>query len=383
LKIKVISISLLLAVLTFTARAVDFIQQEQFVSGSTETLQEETWISAQSVTMDGTMLNDLFAVGGTLNLRGAFQGDVWGAGDQVTLSGIFNDNVRTAARMVQVSGTLNGSLTAAGNTVKVDPSAIIKQDAFCLGKNVISEGTVAGNVQVVAQKATLGGKVNGNVSVAAQDIVILPGTEINGNLSYTAPSELVPGPSVILKGKLTRLFRTPPPRQTVKSNLIGHFTFAVAALFTGLVFSLIFPRYIGNTVYLLNTSRKACLLVGFAALFLIPFAAFLLFFTLIGLPLSILLLVAYLMLLYLSKIIVGLWLGAFIARRKQLSKRCLFSTLAIGLIIIYALTAFTAINLIVNILIVMFGLGAMLLSLFRKPVLVIQTPNTVKQTTED
>jgi predicted membrane protein len=89
------------------------------------------------------------------------------------------------------------------------------------------------------------------------------------------------------------------------------------------------------------------------------------------------------MLLYLSKIIVGLWLGAFIVRRKQLSKRCLFSTLAIGLIIIYALTAFTAINLIVNILIVMFGLGAMLLSLFRKPVLVIQTPNTVKQTTED
>jgi cytoskeletal protein CcmA (bactofilin family) len=285
--------------------------------------------------------------------------------------------------MVQVSGTLNGSLTAAGNTVKVDPSAVIKKDVFCLGKNVISEGTVAGNVQVVAQKATLGGKVNGNVSVAAQDIVILPGTEINGNLSYTAPSELVPGPSVVLKGELTRLFRTPPPRKTVKSNLIGHFTFAVAALFTGLVFSLIFPRYTGNAVHLLNTSRKACLFIGFAALFLIPLFAFLLFFTFIGLPLSILLLFAYFMLLYLSKIIVGLWLGAFIVRRKQLSKRCLFSTLAIGLIIIYALTAFTAINLIVNILIVMFGLGAMLLSLFRKPVLVIQTPNTVKQTTED
>jgi hypothetical protein len=52
-------------------------------------------------------------------------------------------------------------------------------------------------------------------------------------------------------------------------------------------------------------------------------------------------------------------------------------------VVIYTLTAFTAINLIINILIAMFGLGAMLLSLFRKPVLVIQTPNTVKQTTED
>jgi cytoskeletal protein CcmA (bactofilin family) len=279
---------------------------------------------------------------------------------------------------VQVSGTLNGSLTAAANTVKIESSTVIEKNILCFGKNVISEGSIEGNVQIAAQKATLGGKIAGNVSIAAQDIVILPGTEIGGNLNYTAPAELVLSPSVSLGGKLTRRIKPPPVPHIFKSNLISHFTFAIAALLTGMVFSAVFPRYIIRTVHLLHTSRGTCVLIGFAALFLIPICAFLFLFTLIGLPLSILLLFFYLILIYLSKIAVGLYLGMLILRRKELSKRSLFSALNIGLIIIYALTAFTAINLIANLLIAMLGLGALLLSLFKKPVLLIQTPDIIK-----
>jgi len=365
-----------------TVQAIEFVQRDQFVSGDAETLRDEMWISAQSITISGEALEDLFAAGGTLDLRGNFKSDVWAGGDQVIAAGRFGDHVRLASRTVQVSGTLDGSLTAAGNTVKIEPTALIGKDMLCFGENVISEGSIAGNARIAAKKATLGGNIAGNVSITAKEIVILPGTLIGGNLSYTAPKELVLSPSVTLGGKLIRTFETPPPRTIFKRNLAGHFAFAVAALLTGMVFCSVFPRYTANTFQLLRTARAPCLLTGFAALFLIPMSAFLLLFTFIGLPLSVLLLLFYLILLYLSKIAVGLWIGALILRQKELSKRNLTGTLAVGLLVIYALTAVTAASFITGLLVILFGLGALLLALFKKPVLIVQTPGDVKSTRE-
>lgn len=369
--------------ITQSAGAIEFVQRDQFISGTAETLRDEAWISAQNITVSGEALDDLFMAGGTLDLRGNFKGDIWAAGDQVLAAGRFSDHVRLASRMAQISGALSGSLTAVGNTVKIEPSAVIAGNLLCLGENIISEGSVAGGVRIVAQKATLGGKIAGNVSVTAREIVVLPGTVIGGNLTYTAPKELVLSPSVMLGGKLNRTFETPPPRQLLKPDLFSHFVFAFAAFLTGMVFCSVFPRYTASTFHLLRTSRGICLLTGSAALMLIPIIAFLLLFTLIGLPLSLLLFCFYFILLYLSKIVVSFWLGALLLRRKEISKRNRAGALAAGLFIIYALTAFTAISLVVNILSMIYGLGALLLALFKKPVLIFQTPDNIKQTTTE
>jgi len=366
-----IALAVLLAVQS--AGAIEFVQRDQFISSDAETLRDEMWISAQTITISGEALDDLFAAGGVLDLRGNFRSDVWASGNQVIAAGRFGDHVRLASRMVQVSGTLDGSLTAMGNTVKIEPTATVAKNTFCLGENVISEGSIAGNMKIAAQKATLGGKIAGNVSITAQEIVILPGTVIGGDLSYTAPKELVLSPSVTLAGKLNRTFETPPPKRFLKENLAGHFGFAIAALLTGLVFSSIFPRYTVGTLYQLRTARGFCLLTGFAALFLIPMSAFLLLFTFVGLPLSILLILFYCILLYLSKIAAGFWIGALILRRKEITKRNRASTLATGLLVIYALTAFSAASFAVSLLVMIAGLGALLLALFKKPVLVVQT----------
>lgn len=371
-------------ILTQSVQAIEFVQRDQFISGEAETLRDEMWISAQNITISGEALDDLFAAGTTLDLRGDFKSDVWAVGTQVIAAGRFNDHTRLAAKMVQISGTLNGSLTAAGTTVKIEPSAILAKNMLCLGENVITEGTLTGNARIVAQKATIGGKIAGDVTITAQSIVILPGTVIGGDLNYTAPAELVLSPSITLSGKLNRTFEPLPPKQFFNQNLTAHFFFAFAALFTGMVFASLFPRYTARTVHLLSTARGPCLLTGLTALLLIPISAFLLLFTLIGLPLSLLTILFYIILLYLGKVVVGLWLGTLILRRKEISKRNLVGTLAAGLLIIYTLTAITAISAVVRIVIVIYGLGALLLALFKKPALIIQTPNTIKQpTTED
>ncbi len=359
---------------------MEFVQAEQFVSPEGETLSEEIWISAQTITIDGDTSNDLFAVASAIDLNGTFHGDIWGCGKTIRSAGIFRNDVRLAARTAQISGTLHGSLVAAGTTVKIERTAILYNDLLCLGENVITEGSIAGDVRIVAQRVTLGGQIKGDAFVTAQEIVVLPNTIINGNLIYTAPKELVLSPSVMLGGTLTRKLNPAPVKNILKPNLVGHFLFGLAALVTGLVFNGLFPRYAGGSLNALRTSRGRSMLIGFVSLFMLPVTAFLLLFTFVGTPLSMLIFLFYLILLYLSKIVVALAIGSAILRRKEFSKQKVAAPLALGLLIIYALTSFVAASMVLNILITILGLGALLLALFKKPVLVVQTPDAINET---
>ncbi len=363
----------LLLLLAANAPAIDFIQTNEFSRAPSDPLREETWISAQSVRIDTEVSADLFALASAIDLNGRFADDVWAAGDQVNAVGTFDNSLRMVCRAATVSGTVNDSLLAGGDTVKTDPGSTVGGDIFCFGGTVILQGRVSGKTRVIAQNITLSGTFGGDVSlVAGQDINVLPGTVIHGNLTYTAPDTLVYPGSVTVDGELIRHF-APVDRSWIRKNLAGHFMSALAALVTGLVFSRLFSRYAGTALHALQSSSGLCSLAGFAALVIMPMAAFFLLFTLIGLPLSILLLLFYLILLYLSKIIVAVWIGSLILKRTAFDRKTVAAPLALGLLILYALTAIEAVGMLVNLLILIFGLGALTLALFQKPVLVIST----------
>jgi cytoskeletal protein CcmA (bactofilin family) len=363
--------------------AVQYIQTNQFDIAEGEMLSEETWIAAQTIRFNGEALNDFFATAPNIQLNGTFQSDTWVAGDNTGISGIFQNDLRIVSRTARISGMIHGTLIGGGTTIQIDRTAKLHGDVFCFGENVISEGILHGEARIIASKVTLGGQFDNDVTVAAQDIVVLPGTVLNGNLNYTAPKELILSSSVLLNGELNRQFEHAPTKRILKKDLAGHFGFAAAALFAGLTFFLVFPRYMTRATGLLQTSRGTCALSGFAGLVLIPIIVFFLLITFIGLPLSLLLGGFYLILLYLSKVVVGLWIGALILRKKELSKRNVFGTLALGLILMYVLTSIAVISLAIQILIMIFGLGALLLALFKKPAFVVRIPETAEQKMEE
>lgn len=365
--------------LSLNAQAIEFIRTNQFVVSENESIPEETWVSAQIATISGVFSNDLFATAPEITLSGNFNGDVWCVGDSITGTGIFRNSARMISRTTQIQGTHYGSVIAAGTTVKIDRTAILYSDLLCMGENVIIEGSIRGKAHILAQRVTLGGQFNQNLSIAAQEIVVLPSTIINGNLSYSAPDELVLPSSVILNGELERRVPTVAARHLLKENLAVHFMFALAALVVGLVFCGLFPRYTGTTLYLLRESRGLCSLAGFAGMVVLPLASFFIFVTLIGIPLSALLFLFYLILLYLSKIVVALWVGSAILKRNEFNRQKLAAPLTLGLLVLYALTSILAAEMVVNILVVILGLGALLIALFKKPVLVIQTPDAINE----
>ncbi|QHI70738.1 bactofilin family protein [Tichowtungia aerotolerans] len=364
------------------AHAIEFVQTNQFIIPGDQFVSEETWLSAQSIAISGTVSNDLFATTQNAELSGNFHEDVWCIGDSIHAQGTFQNSARLISRTVQIQGTVYGPVMAVGNTVKIDREAVLNNGLLCMGENTIIEGTITGNVRAFAQRVTLGGSITGDLVLTAQEIVALPGTVINGDLSYAAPNDLVLPSSVILNGSLRKQLAAPAARKLFKANITGHFLFGLAALVTGLVFSGIFPRYTGAAIHTLRTSTGLCAVIGFAALVLMPMAAFLMLFTVIGFPLSILILLFYSILLYLSKIIVALWIGSLILGRKGFNKRRVGGPMALGMLVLYTLTLFSPGSFPINLIIILFGLGALITALFKKPIPIILSPepaNEIKQ----
>lgn len=371
-----------LAFLPASAQAVRFLQTGHFELSPDAVQGEEIWVHAQTIEMDGTLKDDLFAAGQVVRLNGTFEEAVWCVAEQLSAGGVFHRNTRLAFQNAQVSGQFSGSLTALGTAFEMGPETAIEKGLLFAGGNITTAGKIGGDVRIAANKATLGGIFQGHVKVAAADLVVLPGTVIEGNLTYTMPRELVLPPSVRLSGELIRQFDPVPDRQWLKANLAIHFFFAAAALLTGLVFMVVFPACTARSQQLMQNAAPRCLLAGFIALFLIPFLAVFLLLTLVGIPLAGMLMLFYFILIYIGKILSALWIGSLFVNRGGPPKRKPAVRLLLGLLLLYLLTALTAISPIINFLAALFGAGALLLALLKPTLIVIHTDGegTVQRT---
>ncbi|MCF7849044.1 MAG: polymer-forming cytoskeletal protein [Kiritimatiellales bacterium] len=363
--------------------ALEFAAPDSFSLPEDKTISNELWLATGAADIRGTVQDDLFVMAGTnLLFNGTFEGNVWGLGSGVILSGHAGRNVRLAGQTVQVDGQVGGNVLACATTVKINPGADIKGSLGLLGQTVIVEGVAGGNVSILAQRVTLSAQIGGDVRITSSEIVVQPNTVIHGDLVYTSARELVL-PEGIVEGSLVRKAE-PAQKGTplTAGNLISHFVWYVAAVFAGLPFLALFPL---TSALASQTARKSpwrCLWVGALASIVLPVFGFMCIFSIIGLPLGCLMLAFWGMLVYVSRIIVGLVLGAIMLRRKNNSFLQILMTLSAGLFVIYVGLALPVINISVFLMVTWIGMGALLIGLFQKKQLVFQIPQQLRNLAE-
>jgi hypothetical protein len=131
---------------------------------------------------------------------------------------------------------------------------------------------------------------------------------------------------------------------------------------------------------LARKSPLKCLLVGFLAVGALPLFALICLSSIIGLPLGVIILASWGILVYVSRIIVGLVIGTLVLKSGSTSAGRVLLSMAAGLAIIYLLTFIpSSIGLMVQLAVVWIGMGALLLALLQKRRLIIQIPEELKQ----
>jgi cytoskeletal protein CcmA (bactofilin family) len=331
------------------AAAIDFLATNVYALASNDTLRTELWVGATAITIAGTAEDDLFllAQGATsasgtaatagLRLPGTLRNDVWGLADNISLSGTVGDHARLIGiKTLAVDGTVGRSLLGLGNAVRLGPTSAIRGNVRLFAREIVADGQVGGDAVFHGGTVTLGGAFAGAVHITADNIVVMPGTRIGGDLVYRMGKDLVLDEKVQLGGLLKRApAPLASPAQAGQMQLLVQLAFATGALLVGLLYVALFPAAATAAVAKLEESFWRSLLFGFIAFCLVPLAAFVFLITLVGIPLGVMLVLAYGLTVYLGKIVVALALARRLLRRQSATPPVLL-LLVVGILLVYA-----------------------------------------------
>lgn len=280
-------------------------------------------------------------------------------------------------RFCALAGTFSGS--AAGNVMgllygafRLAPEGKIGGDLVVYADNIVCEGAVQGDAIIIGKTVTLGGSWGGRVRVQAEELRVAPGTIFGGNLEYVAPRPPVLDASVQVKGELKQreyLFAFLAPQQAgpdmaVRMAAAGRRFFG--GLLTGVVVLWLFPGFIGLASWHIRAMPVRTLFAGFGVFWLAPMLVVFTFFLFGGIPLALMMAAFHGILLYLSHIVLAIWLGGMLMAVAKKKPR-VFTALFLGLFLLHAAMAIPMVAPLVITGSVLFGFGALILTLFSRP----------------
>lgn len=367
-----------LSFITVQALAVEFLATNSFMVGKTQVIEDEMWVLSTFATTDGTFENDLNIItGNPLTLNGRYEGNVTGAASiEASLNGVCERNLRLFGGTVIINGAVAGNLMAVGDTIIITTNSVIEGDVLLLANSIVQEGIIEGDVSVNATRiVTLAGEIGGNTKITAQEILLTSDAKLQGNLHYKGPKTLYPDEGAV-GGELKRIY---PPSLLSPNRLYKIGIWFVAAFLAGVPFITLFPMTTAMSAQLIRRSPWKCMMVGILASGALPIFGLMCISSLIGVPLGALMIGSWAIMVYLSRIIMGLVIGNLILRGPGNSIGRVLGAMALGLFVIYASTIQPAIGVPVQMMVLWLGMGSFILALIEKRRLILQVPQNLKK----
>lgn len=362
--------------LIITSVRVAFAVEAPFANGSKfvklatdEKVNKDYFAGGDEIQVSGTVNGDAYIGGGQVRIDGTVNGDLLVAGGDVNISGTVTQDIRVVGGQVTFSGKVGSNLTVAGGNIVITDAAEIDGNLVIGAGNVEVGGTVAGDLTAGAGNLVISGKVGGGITAGVGQLSLASKAQIGGNLTYWSDTEARIDDKDSVAGSIDyhktpgvakrRMERMKVP--AVRARYAGKIYSFVTSLLVGLLLLHFYPKYVEETRATLRKRPLAALTVGFLALFFTPIIAVFLLITVIGIPLSLILLVAYGLYLYLAKIFIAFFLGVIILEKASQKTKPAWA-FVLGLIVYYLLTLIVVVKGIVIFFSLLFGLGTSLIT---------------------
>ena len=159
-------------------------QEELFRSGdrvevgADETVPNDLFATAQSVTIDGTVQGDVGVAAQRVVVNGTVEGDLWAAAQSVVVNGQVEGDVRVIGESLVVDGYVGGNVQGAMERVELGTEGNVGGDITVYADQVILKGRVQGDVTGTTGEYQNTGTVEGE-----ERITINPKVEDSGDLS--------------------------------------------------------------------------------------------------------------------------------------------------------------------------------------------------------
>lgn len=309
---------------------------------------DKLFVGGNEVSSTGKIEGTAFNFGRVVKSGADVVGILFSAGENVWITGK-NDYLFSAGRMVTVEST-------------------ILKDAFVAASEVnINKANIGRDLYVGGERVKLSGNFGRNVIVGAENLLIDSGTVIGGELKYNDNAKLEVGSDVKIASKSAYVAEDKSEKreltgkemlgQKIKGILFSTAMASVVAILMMVFWPGIFAKLQKNNQKVSGSLFAKRLGVGLGILIILPIVALMAMITVIGVAASILAIVGYLAVLYLSAIFIGYLLG----ERLPIANK--YGKIILGILILSSLKALPYVGgwVVFISLIAGLGLGADLL----------------------
>jgi cytoskeletal protein CcmA (bactofilin family) len=148
-----------------SARAFESRSGENVVIGPDEVIDDDLYVFAMTLDLQGTVDGDLVFFGQAATIDGRVTGDLIAAGQQIVISGEVGDDARVAGYAIELSGQLGDDLIAAGFSLDNAAGSAVGGDLVFAGYQALLAGEVSGKANVNGGAVDIEGTIAGDATV--------------------------------------------------------------------------------------------------------------------------------------------------------------------------------------------------------------------------
>ena len=159
---------------------------------------------------------------------------------ETVVSGTAERNVRITGKVVRIEGSIEGNLMILADTVTISNTASIGGSVRLIADKAILEGSIGGDLHITAGTLlSLDGIIAGNAHIKARETLIADGLRVAGDFTYRTDQILLIDPAqvggTILKENATLLFHPFPLPNSNPQSL------ACCRFLSGALYLFLFP----------------------------------------------------------------------------------------------------------------------------------------------
>lgn len=270
-----------------------------------------------NISITKEILGDIYSAGREIVVKDSVEGDIIALGETIDItSDVLNGNIRCGAQTLNINSSNVKNITSFGQNISIGEKTTAKA-VYLSGENINFKGSCEG-FYATGDTIIINGKVNGDVDVTCDELIIADKGDITGNIKVYSSKEPIVNSTVSMKDiQYTKIDNSTNENELRALVGFGTLISILASLLMGLVIYSIFKKFFMDSDELLVKEPLPVILGGIASFILVPIGSLLLFITIIGLPLGIIGLIMYFIVTYLSPVIIGIIIGRLLLKNKN------------------------------------------------------------------
>jgi hypothetical protein len=356
-----LGIVILLAV-AFPVHAAWRIEHSSRVIAKDEVIKGDLIFTGDRLEVNGTVEGDLLIFAREVIVNGRIEGSILGvAFDNLVIGGEVGRDLRVASMTLMITGKIERSVTAAALKMVAEKSSLINQGLLGQFFELRLAGRIDGPVEFTAlQMSEISGKIQGDLrihGVAAKwkKPAVVSGRVVDFTTGKADPRQM--------KGIAVGAYDTneePGAAALYKRMLWYSFVWYLGTLLLSLIFYRILPHTAWRITEPTPRHFRSNFFIGILSLLGLPSLILFLGFTVIGLPVAVLLGLIYLILLLFAWAPVNIWFGRLIFKNRTHP----VWSIVLGSLMLYSIATIPLINLVINLVVLSVGFGMVIRNFF-------------------